>query len=417
MIDTATVYPLRAVRALALHAQGLTTPNGAEPNPAPDAITEVVARPGCLQLDTLHVVQRSHYLAVWSRLGSYDPGDLDRLVYREPRRLFESWLHAACIVPLTEYRYRLPYMRRVRENPGKWSRRWLEDPGSTEILRRVKERIQREGPQSLSDFEYKGPKRDSWWDWRPAKQALEHLFSWGELMIADRVNFHKVYDLRERVLPDWVDTSEPTRAEMARHVLEVAARAFGVCKPNQIADYAHEIKRGEGNAVVASLIEDGVLVEIQARLSDGEAHTLVVHRQNLPLLERAADGALAARRTTFLNPFDSLFWPRGRDGQFWGFRQVLEAYKPAAQREWGYFCLPILHGDRLVGRFDPKMERDAGLLRVKALYLEPGVAADAALVAAVAGAMRDFMVFHGAQELVIERSEPAAFGEKLTAAL
>jgi hypothetical protein len=122
MVAAGTVYPLRAVRALALHAQGLTTPNGAEPRPTPDAVAGMVARLGCLQLDTLHVVQRSHYLALWSRLGDYDPGNLDRLVYREPRRLFESWLHAACIVPLTEYRYRLPHMRRLREKPSKWSR-------------------------------------------------------------------------------------------------------------------------------------------------------------------------------------------------------------------------------------------------------------------------------------------------------
>lgn len=142
-----------------------------------------------------------------------------------------------------------------------------------------------------------------------------------------------------------------------------------------------------------------------------------MHRDWLPALEQAADGALPATRTTFLSPFDNLFWARGRDQQFWGFTQTLEAYKPAPQRIWGYYCLPILHHDRLVGRFDPKLERKTGLLRLKALHLEPGVKPDAALVRDVAVAMRDFMAFHKATDLVVESSQPAAFGTKLMKAV
>jgi hypothetical protein len=133
----------------------------------------------------------------------------------------------------------------------------------------------------------------------------------------------------------------------------------------------------------------------------------------MPLLHQAADGALAAQRSTFLSPFDSLFWARDRDEQLWGFRQHLEAYTPAPKRQWGYFCLPILHRDRLVGRFDPKLERQARLLRLKALYLEPGLEPDDELVSDVAGALRDFMCFHQADNLVIERSQPAELGARL----
>jgi len=158
-------------------------------------------------------------------------------------------------------------------------------------------------------------------------------------------------------------------------------------------------------------------VRIQARLSDGQARDLLVHRDNLALLEQAAAGEVVARRTTFLSPFDSLFWPQRRDQRLWGFRQALEAYKPAPQRQWGYFCLPILHRDRFVGRFDPKLERSSGTLRLKALYLEPGVDLEDDLVAGVAGAMRDFLAFHGASDLVVERSAPEDFGAKLLAAL
>ena len=146
---------------------------------------------------------------------------------------------------------------------------------------------------------------------------------------------------------------------------------------------------------------------------DAKIFEMIVHRDNLPLLEQIIDGVLKAQRTTFINPFDSLLWARGRDERLWGFHTRLEAYKPESQRIWGYYCLSILHRDRLVGRFDPKLERKTSLLRLKALYLEPGIEPDEKLVTDVATAMREFMAFHNADELVIEQSRPKEFGKKL----
>jgi uncharacterized protein YcaQ len=156
---------------------------------------------------------------------------------------------------------------------------------------------------------------------------------------------------------------------------------------------------------------------VEGELASGKTQTLITHRDHLPLLEQAAEGSLRAERTTFLSPFDSLFWARGRDQMFWDFKQALEAYKPAPQRLWGYFCLPILHRDRLVGRFDPKLERKNGTLRLRALYLDQGITPDDELIADVAAAMRSFLAFHDAKNLIIERSDPPEFGEKLLAAL
>lgn len=423
MVKSSRTYPLAAVRTLALHAQGLATPPGAEPPPTPDNIHNLIERIGCVQIDTLQMVHRSQYLALWSRLGCYDPADFDRLTYgdkngsgQNTRRLFEYWLHAASIIPLTLYRYRLPVMRWFQRGNSHWFQEWLAKPGNAELMTAVLERIRREGPMRAADFEHDGSPRGSWWDWKPAKHALEQLYNQGELMIADRINFQRVYDVRERVLPEWVDATEPTRDEMLRSLLEVSVRALGICLPAQVADYFY-LKRPEARPIVADLIAKGAFVQVQAELGDGKAQTLIVHSDHLPLLEQAADGALRAGRTTFLSPFDSLFWARNRDMQAWGFRQHLEAYTPASKRRWGYFCLPILHQDRLIGRFDPKLERRHKTLRLKALYLEPGVAPDEDLVAAVAGAMRDFMAFHQAGDLIIERSEPAEFGDKLLAAL
>lgn len=402
--------PLPVVRRLALHAQALAAPVDS------GALYDIVEQLGCIQIDTLHMVRRSHYLVLWSRVGQYDPADFDRLVYDpEARRLFEYWQHAASIIPLAEYRYRLHKMRYYQQGGGWWPK-WSEEPANRAVIEAVRERVRAEGGLRAADFKDDRPNRGTWWDWKPAKRALEYLYNTGEFMIADRVNFQRVYDLRERVLPGWVDTSEPTPHEEHRHHVARAARALGIGTAGHIADYAY-MKRGVAAPYVAELVEGGELIEVDAETAGGKVATLLVHRDLLPLAEPAADGALRAERTTFLSPFDSLFWPRDRDEQIWGFRQRLEAYKPAADRIWGYFCLPILHRERLAGRFDPKLERTNGTLRLKALYLEPDIAPEDELIADVAGAMRDFMAWHGATDLVIERSTPDEFGAKLLAAL
>jgi len=188
-----------------------------------------------------------------------------------------------------------------------------------------------------------------------------------------------------------------------------------VFEPRHLTLYAY-MRATPASSIVRALIEEGVLVGIQGESMKG-VKTWMMHRDNLPLLQRAADGDLKAERTTFLAPFDSLFWAWDRDHKLWGFKQLLECYKPAAQRVYGYFCFPILHKDRLVGRFDPKLDRKAGVLHLNAIYLEPGVLPDDELVAGVTSVMRDFLAWHGAKSLVIEKSDPSAFGEKLISAL
>lgn len=407
------IIPLIAARTLALHAQGLITRSGAEPAPTIDAIYSTIEQIGCVQIDTLHMVRRAQYLTLWSRLGSYDPADFDRLLFDPAqRRLFEHWRHAASIIPFTWYRYQMPQMIDILDH--NWWGPWLTENSNRETVELVRKRIRQEGALRTQDFEHDGPRRGSWWDWKPAKHALEYLFTTGELMIANRVNFQRVYDLRERVLPEWVDTRAATIEEARRFHVEQAVRALGICQPAQTAEYAY-LKRGMAKPFIDEMIREGTVEPVQVELHGGKHSQMIVHRDNLSTLEQAADGALKAARTTFINPFDSLLWARGRDQQLWGFRATLEAYRPQPKRIWGYYCLSILHKDRLVGRFDPKLERKTGTLRLKALYLEPGIEPAEELVAGVAAAMRDFMAFHQATELVIERSQPEAFGQKLLA--
>jgi uncharacterized protein YcaQ len=411
-----TVYPLEAAQTLALYTQGLVASNRGRQKAAETDIQAMVEQLGCVQIDTLNLVQRSHYQVLWSRLGTYQPVEFDALVYDlEKRGLFEGWQRIASFIPLKDYRYQLPRMQRMRDNHSEGFLRWFDKEGHA-LMDMVLERIRKEGALRAADFEYHGPRRGSWWDWKPAKTALEYLFAFGDLMIANRVNFQRVYDLTERVLPGWVDTTVPTLEQRDRYWVEQAALALGIATPNQLIGYNY-YRRGDARSALDALEKGGVLARVEVRLGNGELQPFLVHRHNLELLQQAADGAIHAERTTFLSPFDNLWWAPGRDEQLWGFRQRLEAYTPASKRVWGYFCLPILHKRQLVGRFDPKMERKDGLLRLKALYLEEGVEPGEELVSSVVEAMRDFMKFNKARDLVIEKSQPEEFGEKLLKAI
>lgn len=410
------IYPLTALRTLALRAQRLTDAPGAEPDPTLDAIYDVVESLGMVQIDTLHMVHRAAYLTLWARLGQYDVSDFDRLIYDpEERRLYEYWGHAASIIPLKDYRYQMWKMERYRSSPGRWFSEWLAQDGNQQLVDAVFERIRAEGAMRGADFEYDGPKRGSWWDWKPTKLALEMLFERGDLMVTDRVKFQRVYDVRERVLPEWVETGPASAEESHRFHIEQAAKALGVFEAIQASDYAY-MKKTTCKPIIAALLKDGTLIEIQGETMDG-VKTLVVHRDNLPLLQQAADGAITAERTTFLNPFDSLWWAEDRDELLWGFDKLIEMYVPAPKRRYGYYSMPILHRDRLVGRFDPKLDRKKGVLYLRSLHLEPSVESDDALVADVAAAMRDFMAWHGAKQLKIEKSNPKEFSSKLRKAL
>lgn len=422
MTKAQSPYPLATARALALHTQQLHA-SPIDTAPSPDAIYDAVDRIGWVQIDTLQMVRRSQYIALWSRLGSYDTADFDYLTFgngtiegENDRRLFEYWMHAACIIPLSLYRFTIPTMRRHAVPQGKRRREWLEDPANLETLDAVMNHIRENGLARSADFERTDGRRGTWWDWKPAKVALEHLYNTGDLTIANRVNFQRIYGITDTVLPDWVDTTPPTEEEAYLTLLDKSARALGICAPMQVPDYFH-MKRTPAKPLIQRMLDEGTLLPVNIRLHDGSVTEQVVHRTNLPLLERAADGDITPHHTTFLSPFDSLFWAKNRDRQFWGFRQILEAYKPASQRIWGYFCLPILRNDQLVGRFDPKLERRAATLRLKHLYLEPDIQPEDDLVADIAAAMRSFMAFHDAANLVIERSKPRGLRRKLLTAI
>jgi hypothetical protein len=408
-------FSLAALRTLALFTQHLNSPLQEQSRPDQEAILNLVAQLGCIQIDTLQMVQRSQYLVLWSRLGNYEANLLDKLLFQS-RKLFEGWQHAASIIPMEEYRFQMPRQRHFRKEYSSITVNETAEEPQEEMQQHVLERIREEGGLRGNDFSYDGPRRSGWWDWKPAKAALESQLACGNLMVADRLNFQRVYDLTERVLPEWVETTEPGSEERDRYWLEHSVKALGVCNPAQAADYTW-MKLRQALPQITSMVKECILIEIEGELNNGRNENLLVHRENLALLEKAAEGEIWARRTTFLSPFDSLFWARQRDQKLWGFRQSLEAYLPATKRVYGYFCLPILHNDRLIGRLDPKLIRKEKHLRIKAIYLEPGIEPEDGMIGAVAGCMREFLSFHQATDLSIDKSQPIEFGKKLIASM
>ena len=197
----------------------------------------------------------------------------------------------------------------------------MSKKGNRELAEQTLARIRAEGALRVGDFETEGSKKAMWYDWKPPKMALEVLFARGDLMVADRVNFQRIYDIKERVLPGWVNTSPVDDIEGRRFCLEQAARALGIFKARNLTFYAY-MRATPAQAIIKALIEEGVLVGIRGESMNGE-NDWMVHRDNLPLLQRAADGEVKAERTTFLSPFDSLFWAGDRDQELWGFKQML----------------------------------------------------------------------------------------------
>ena len=401
--------PLATLRTLAIHVQRLD--KAENPKPDKETILDTVKAISAVQIDTLQMVARAHYLTMWSRIGTYDTDDFDALIFEpDHRQLFEYWKKAACIVPLDEYHYHMPKMKRFSVY-DKWFQKFLAKPESSEILEHVMTRIKSEGALRSADFEHE-EKRKAWWDWKPEKQALEYLFGVGDLMISRRLKFQRYYDLRDRVLPEWVNTDEPTKENANRFFVEQAARGLGIARPLQLAEYAY-MKRTVVRPIVQQLVTEGVLIEKEAEIFDGSTITMVIHKDNLQLLDKVIDGEITAERTTFLCYFDNLFWAKGRDQDLWNFKHILEAYKPKEKRVWGYYSMPILYKDRVIGRFDPKLDRKTGKLYLLSLHLEDGISFDEEMLQVIAGAMRDFMKFHSATELIIEKSNPSQFGIEL----
>jgi len=355
-----TDLSLAECRRIFLAAQGFA-------DPAPRGgvtrrhLARVFARTGLVQIDSVNVLVRSHYLPLFSRLGPYAATLLEEAAYGRNRTLFEYWGHEASLLPLTSQPLLRWRMDRARRGIGTYGRIAAVVTEQRSALDRLRDEIARRGPVAASAFE--GARgTGSWWGWSEVKLGLEALFWCGEITTATRKGFERVYDLPERVFPAAILAAPtPTEADAQRELIRIAARALGVAAERDLRDY-FRLDLADARARVAELVSAG---ELQPVRVEGLRNDRFLAR-GTPIPRRVETCAL-------LSPFDSLVWERTRTSELFGFDFRLEIYTPAHKRVHGYYVLPFLLGDRLVARVDLKHDRQAGVLRALATHLEKGV--------------------------------------------
>ena len=397
---------LPQARALMLAAQSLLSPPAQPATKA--AILTAIRRIHNLQLDTISVVARAHLHVLWSRLGAFDPRWLEEL--HAEGSLFEYWAHAACLLPIEDYPL---YRSLMRQNFIGWDniREWGET--HPDIIAEILAHLKANGAVKSSDFAREGP-RGKWWDWKVEKVALEYLYYQGDVMIACRQGFQRVYDLRERVLPGWNDARIPPYPDALRQLVLMSVKALGAAREPWVAPYFYLPKR-----LVPSILLDlqaaGHIFPVQ--VSGLEGKPVYVHPDNLALLEQVRAASLQAQTTTLLSPFDPLISDRARTKQLFGFDYQLECYLPASRRKYGYFMLPILHKGSLVGRLDAKARRKEKRLEVIKLFLEEGVSPEEALLDELAKTLRAYASWQGLSAVSVTSSKPAQAAAALNARL
>ncbi len=369
MPPTTPTVPAATARRLLLGAQGLL--DDPRRKATPDALYALIEQLGFVQIDSINVVERAQHLTLAARMQGYQPRLLERLVERQ-RRLFEHWTHDASAIPTPWYPYwkiRFErYRRRVLEHPW-WMARIGPEPET--VIGHVRERIVREGPLMTRDFEGERAGEQGWWGWKPQKAALEYLWRTGELAIAGRSSFHKVYDLAERVLPAEHAAPRPSDAEHRDWACRTALERLGVATPDEIARFWAAVSLEEARAWCAEAAARGEIVPVQVEAADGSKPRA---SYAVPDWEpRAAALPPAPPRIRLLAPFDPILRDRKRTLRLFDFDYRFEAFVPGQHRKHGYYVLPILEGERLIGRLDPKLHREQGLLEVKGLWWEPKV--------------------------------------------
>jgi uncharacterized protein YcaQ len=388
---------LQQARRVALVAQGFRDPRHAVPTMR--TFTRTLARTGVLQVDSVNVLQRAHYMPLFSRMGSYDVRLLRRAAEERPRRIVEYWAHVQAYMPVELWPVMRHRMDSYRERRGKWWPIVDVRPGlEADVLAAVRER----GPVTARDLEAEfssGPRtREHWgWNWSEARKVLDFLYMVGDVAIAGRNDQFEVrYDLPDRVLPAHVLAAPtPSIEEANRELVRRAARSHGVGTAQCLADYFRmRLQPGAGvtgaKAAIADLVETGELLPVTI---DGWRRPAYLHR------DAALPRAVHAR--ALLSPFDPLVWERARTEHLFGFRYRIEIYVPPHKREYGYYVLPFLLGDRIVARVDLKADRPGRRLLVKAAWAEEHAPPETA--EELLEELQDMAGWLGLDEVTVER--------------
>lgn len=387
--------------------------------PASRSVTpkDIVSHLGYVQIDTIAAVERAHHHVLWTRCPGYQSGDLHRL-QAEERAVFEYWGHAMSYLSMADYRYFLPRMDNFHNPRSPWAVYQLGK--AAHLLAPVLERIRQEGPLGAADFESDRKKGGTWWDWKPAKVALELLFWRGDLMISERRNFQKIYDLTERVLPREIDTRFPEPEEVGRFLAVGALRSLGVATEREVLRFMQPATTRDsdwlavGKAVVAqalhALVEGGKAEAVHLEGTKGPIH------YTLTGPDGKEESPPEARPLHILSPFDNLVIQRERTKRLFDFDYMLECYVPEPKRRWGYFVLPLLWGETFVGRLDAKADRRTQTLEVRSLYVETDPVPDG-LIPALAHSLWRYARFNGCEAVRVWAITPAKLRRFLESAV
>ncbi|MPQ47727.1 hypothetical protein GCQ56_12000 [Marinifilum sp. N1E240] len=374
-------------RKLVLLSQQL--PPAKKSGNAIEATLSAIENLGYVQIDTISVIQRAHHHTLWNRNPRYQNSHLDQLV--ADKKVFEYWSHAAAYLPMCDYRFSLP--RKVAIASGE-QKHWYDR--DEKMINMVLKRIEKEGPLMAKDFEHTGAKNMDWAS-KPAKRALEYLFMQGDLMIPSRVNFHKVYDLTERVLPKGIDTCIPGQEEHTRFLITRYLEANGV---GHAAEMSYLLKNTKPLVIDA----------LKEMLSNGEVREVNVNDTNyfvLPTSLELLNQSLSRSKLKILSPFDNLLIQRKRMQALFDFDYQIECYVPEAKRKYGYFSLPILWDGKLIARMDCKADRKKSILHINNLVLESNLSKAEAFSLVLIKEIQAFMSFNECNQICLHKTSPA----------
>ncbi len=369
----------KEARRLALTAQGFAPTEPRRKRHDKRHLEAVIGKVGLLQIDSVNVLARAHYLPLFSRLGPYSTDVLDKAAFapeklsaaKKSKQLFEYWAHEASLLPFEVQPLLRWRMERAQEGQGVWKHIAQFARKNPDMIASVLAQVKERGPIKVSDLEEKkaqaGKKRETaWWGWDEYKRIMEWLFWTGQVTAAGRQNFERLYDVPERVLPDSViATPTPSEAEAQRGLLRIAAQSLGIASEPDLRDY-FRLSAVDSKRRVAELVEAGELIPAKVEGWEQPAFLHPSFSELDALPKRINSRAL-------LSPFDSLVWDRPRTERLFGFRYRLEIYTPEAKRQHGYYVLPFLLGDKLVARVDLKADRKSSCLKVQASHAEPRV--------------------------------------------
>ncbi len=340
--------PLKQARRLMVASQKLTGPT-LEP-------LQIIEHLGYVQVDTISVIERAHHHVFWSRNQKYRPVELSHLV--ESRKVFEYWSHAASYLPMKDYRYSLPMKKAFQKRESAWF------PKDQKMMKKVLTRIRKEGPLRSKDFEMTKKGKTGWWDWKPAKKALERLFLEGKLEITRRDGFQKVYDIPENVIPNSVDTTLPSEAEYARFLVQRTLRHHGLATGSEIAYLRRSPTKTTVLTALNEMVAAGEVTKVSVDGVDQPYFALPKSLENIPKV---------SSKIHILSPFDNLIIQRKKLITFFNFDYKIECYVPAPKRRYGYFSLPVLQGNQFVARIDCKADRTNQQLIIQSIHYEKKV--------------------------------------------